>query len=213
LSERMMPADGVKMIVNGKINPALYNVENYKPEKVLAHAKKMAAKYGLNPAAIKREDILPELDGIINSAVTRRYKLLRTEGDQMGRHNLDTLLDKDEKFQSFYKEYTDPLYENDRLTNIKQKPAFIKKLPTGWEVNEERGVITGVPDIGMQALGIMGNDVETDSGTGLRYTEDFLGRKYYLDMPVMNAWWRNTPAGMVHDMYRKNKWEKEKGIK
>ena len=214
LGSRLMPPEGVKPIVNGKVNPAFYNLMNYqRPEKVLKHAKKMAVKYGLNPSAVRMSDISGRHGEMMQSAANRYYQLLRQQGDNMGRHRLQEILQKDNKFMEMYKTYADPLYASDKIaiTDMKQAP-FTTKTATGWEINEERGVVSGVPNWGYHMHGLSGNTIETDAETGLRYVEDWIGTKHYVDAPVMGAWNMLNPVGSVIDEAKRYKWYKEKGV-
>ena len=212
LAGRVLPPKEGKAIVNGKVNPAFYNFTNYSdPYKVLQHMKKMAPKYGLSPSSVRVSDVEGRLDPLIQSAKKRSYGKIRDQRDEIGDNRLQNILQQDRKFMSTYRKYEDPLYQSDRLTFIKESPALKNKI-NGWEINEERGVVSKAPNWLYGAWGLSGNPIETDTETGIRYAEDWMGIKHYIDAPVMSAWGGLNPISQAKDEYNRLKWYKDKGV-
>jgi hypothetical protein len=177
LEGKMLPEEGSEVITDGKINEAFFSIDNFTPEKIIKHAKKMAPKFGLNPNAITKADIEPHLKGMRDHAVLRRMKMLRKWGNMNGQGNLQYILNSDPRFKDFYQEHEDAYAGAGLPDPIGREQS----LPGGWKFTST-GEVSDIPWVA--DLGGPAEVMHDDIGAYVPY--GWFGEKKYLPEAYKN---------------------------
>ena len=122
------------------LNPKFYDLMNFDDTDALKQARANAKKQGINPMSIKPGMILTdELQAMQGSAVRQHYEQLARYQDEYGEGALQKLLDKEgQKFQTFYRKFTDPYI-------AEGKGLWINTGPGAKQGNDQRALARKYP--------------------------------------------------------------------